>query len=266
MATAAAGARARIELGTQSTRPAVLSRIDRERQFYAIAAFVMLAITLVGFRAFLLRGHSVDDAPMTQQIVPLIVTHGLAMLTWVVLLCVQSVLIVSNRKRLHIALGTAGIFVAGAIVVFGLVVAPLSAHFNPPAYDDFGGARYFLALMWPEPVTFGLFVTIAYLYRFRPEMHRPMTLIATIGIMTGSLARLPYEKALQAMVHGSIAIAMFGQMILLGAIFVALNAAMTRRLDRYLLAGLGGQAVIVSLSSIVARTHAWDQIASLIVN
>lgn len=264
MATAA-GAQARIELAAELGRPSVLSRIDRERQFYAIAAFVMLGLTMAGFRAFLLRGHSVGDVPMTRQIVPLIVTHGVAMLSWVVLLCVQSVLIVGNRKRLHITLGTFGAFIAGAIVIFGSLVAPLSAHFNPAAYNDFGGARYFLALMWPEPATFGMFAAIAFVYRYRPEVHRPMMLIATIGIMTGSLARLPYWDALLTMVHGSVPIAMFGQMLLLGAIFVAVNAAMARRLNPYLLAGLGGQAIITSLSSIAARTQVWDQIGSLIV-
>jgi hypothetical protein len=45
--------------------------------------------------------------------------------------------------------------------------------------------------MWPAPLTFGLFAAIAFIYRFRPEVQRPMMLMATIGIMTGSLARLP---------------------------------------------------------------------------
>ncbi len=265
MATAA-DAQARFELATaESERPAALSRTDRERQFYAFAAFVMLVLTMIGFRAFLLQGRSVGGVPMTREIVLLIVMHGLAMLGWVVLLCIQSVLSVTDRRRLHVTLGTAGAFIAGAIVILGSVVAPLSVHFNPAAYNDFGGARYFLALMWPEPVTFGLFAAIGFAYRFRPEVHRPMMLIATVGIMTGSLARLPYWDALLGAVNGSVPIAMFGQMLILGAIFLAAHAAVTRRLNPYFLAGLGGQAIITSLSSIVARTHAWDQIGSLIV-
>ncbi len=150
---------------------------------------------------------------MTPQIVVLVVAHGLAMLSWMVLFCVQSALIVADRRHLHIKLGRIGAFLAGAIVIFGIAVAPLSVHYNPAACADFGGARYFLALMWPEPVAFGVFVTLALAYRVRPEVHRPMMLLATTGLMTGSLDRMPYWNALVRFVDGSIAVAMFGQML-----------------------------------------------------
>jgi hypothetical protein len=66
-------------------RQRVLGWVDRERRFYAIAAFAMLALTAVGFRDFLLRGQAAGRVPMTPQIVVLVVIHGLAMLGWVVL-------------------------------------------------------------------------------------------------------------------------------------------------------------------------------------
>ena len=76
----------------------------QERRFYAIASFALLFITLVGFRAFVLHGGSAFGK-FTTQIVGLIVVHGLAMLGWVSLLFVQSLLIVTGRPRLHVTLG-----------------------------------------------------------------------------------------------------------------------------------------------------------------
>jgi hypothetical protein len=261
----AADARARIEFVTAGPQQlAGLGRIEGERRLYLVASFAMLVITVIGFRQFLLHARSVGGVPMTPEIVGLIVMHGIAMLGWIVLLCVQSTLIVASRRRLHITLGRIGPWLAGAIVVFGVVVAPLSAHYNPPAYTDFGGARYFLALMWPEPVTFGVFAAVAFRYRHRPEVHRPMMLLATVGMMTGSLARLPYWDALLGLVHGSVAVAMFGQMLVLGAIVFVADTAIARRFDRYFLAGLGGQVIATVLSAIVARSAAWNHFAGLI--
>ncbi len=261
-----ADAKAQIELVKPvPERGREMSAAERERWFYAIAAFAMLLLTAVGFREFLLHGKSVGGAPMTAQILPLVVMHGLAMLGWVLLFCVQSTLIVANRRRLHFRLGKIGAFLAGAVVLLGVTVAPLSAHYNPAAYDDFGGARYFLALMWPEPVTFGVLVAIALAYRHRLEVHRPMMLLATVGLMTGSLGRLPYWDALLRLVGGRVAVDLFGQMLVLGAVLLVVHAAVTRRWNRYFLAGYGGQVMAVILSAAVANSAAWNRIAGLLV-
>jgi hypothetical protein len=214
----------------EPARPTKLT-VNRERRLFAAAAFAMLVLTAVGFRQFILHGRAIGGVPMTPQILALVVMHGLAMLGWVVLFCVQSTLIVANRQRLHLVLGKVGAWLAGAIVILGLAVAPLSVHYNPAAYDDFGGARYFLALMWPEPLTFGVLVAVALAYRHRPEVHRPMMLLATVGLMTGPLTRWPYWDTLVRFGNGSVAAAMFGQMLALGATLLVVHAlSITRKL------------------------------------
>ncbi len=241
------------------------SALDQERRFYAVAAFAMLAITVIGFRQFILHGRATGGVPITPQILGLVIMHGLAMLGWVILLCIQSTLIVTKRTRFHIALGRTGALLAGMIVLFGLAVAPLSVHFNPAEYADFGGGRYFLALMLPEPLTFGALAAVAFVYRFRREIHRPMILLATLVLMTGPLTRWPYWDEVVRAVNGNIAVAMFGEMLVLGAVLFVIHAAVTRRASAYFAAGYACVAVVSIWSSLIARSAAWDQIARLVV-
>ena len=260
--TADAGSGLRV---VEAERPKDQSTLDQERRFYAVAAFAMLAITAVGFRQFLLHGKATGGEPMTPQIVGLVVVHGLAMLGWVVLLCVQCTLVVASRRRLHVRLGKIGAFLAGAVVILGVMVAPLSAHYNPASYADFGGARYFLGLIWAEPVTFGVFVTVGIAYRARPEVHRPMVLLGTVGLMAGPFSRVPYWDPLVRFADGSIAVAMFGQTLALGAILLLAHLITTRRTNRYFLAGYCGLAIASTISAVVARSAAWNHVAGLIV-
>ena len=92
---------------------------------------------------------------MTTQIIPLIVAHGLAMSGWVILFLVQSILILTGRRRLHLVIGPLGGVLAAAIVILGTTVAPLSVQFSPQIYATLGGPRPFLATMFVQMLSFG---------------------------------------------------------------------------------------------------------------
>lgn len=121
-------------------------------------------------------------------------------------------------------LGRMGAVLAAAIVLLGLPVVLLSAHYNPAIYTDFGGARFFLPLMLASPLMFGALVAVGIAYRRRPEVHR----------------------------------------LLLGALLFVLHAAMTRRTSRYYAVGYASLAVGSLLSVVVAHSTTWNQIAALV--
>src|SRR5579859_1787674 len=73
---------------------------DPDRLFYVIAAVMMLIFTAGGFRRFYLHGKA-PWGELTHQIFPLVVIHGIAMSSWVVVFFVQSVLILRGYRRLH---------------------------------------------------------------------------------------------------------------------------------------------------------------------
>ena len=171
---------------------AALRRLAAERLFYVIAGCVMLVATVVGFRLFLAHGKGFGGGEITHQIFPLVVVHGLAMFSWVVVFLLQSILILNGNPRLHMRIGVGGAVLAGVMVPLGSVSAILSARYNPDIYQLLGGPRFFLATMLGEMLSFGVLVGVAVIHRRRPEIHRPMMLLASLMIISGSLGRCPY--------------------------------------------------------------------------
>jgi hypothetical protein len=226
------------------------------------AAGLMLVITAVGFRFFILHGKGLGGGEITKQIVPLIVAHGFAMFGWVVLFFVQSVFILVGNRRLHMVIGPAGAVLAAAIVILGSTVASLSVHFNPSLYQPFGGARFFLALMFGEMLTFGGLVATGMLYRRRAEIHRPMMLLATALITGAALGRVPYMADLL----GTVApLYQHNLTLSLGALLFLLHWAMTGRADRWFAASYAGLGLACLATVAVGNTAQWNQIAGLMV-
>ncbi len=117
---------------TQSQiQSAVVRTVQSERLFYVIAGIVMLIATMAGFRLFLAQGKGFGGGEITSQIVPLVVIHGLAMFSWIILFLVQSIFILNGNRRLHMRIGVFGAALAGVMVVLGSATAILSTHHNP---------------------------------------------------------------------------------------------------------------------------------------
>jgi hypothetical protein len=231
-----------------------------DRLFYIIAASLMVIFTAGGFRNFYLHGKA-PWGDMTSQILPLIVVHGLAMTSWVVFFLIQSILIQSGNRRLHMVIGPAGGVLALAIVILGTVVAPLSVRFRPEIYLPFGGPRPFLATMFAEMILFGAFVGIALAYRRRPEIHRPMMLVATLAILSGSLGRFPYVEDLAARPP----LYAWWPPLLFGGLLFLLQWAMSRAANRWYFLGYAGIVIGALLSVAVGNTAVWNQIAAAFV-
>lgn len=231
-----------------------------DRLFYVIAASLMLVFTAEGFRNFYLHGRA-PWGNMTAQIVPLIVAHGLAMSSWVILFLVQSVLIRTGRRKLHLVIGPLGGVLAGAIVILGTTVAPLSTHFSPQVYAGIGGARPFLAMMWIQMLSFGTLVGIGLVYRRRAEIHRPMMLLATIVIQTGALGRCPYIENIAALAP----LYVWGPVLLLGGLLFLLQWGTSRAANRWYLIGYAGMAIAAFASIGVGNSAVWNRMVSAIV-
>jgi hypothetical protein len=243
------------------TQSAVLRTVRSERLFYVVAGSVMLIATVVGFRSFLIHGKGIGGSEITRQIVPLVIVHGLAMFSWISLFLVQSIFIMNGNRRLHMRIGVAGAVLAGAMVILGSVTAILSTRYSPEGYQVFGGAKFFLATMLGEMLAFGTLVAIAVIYRRRAEIHRPMMLLASLMIISGSLGRLPYI--------GNFAIMpplyVLGPALVLGALFLVLHSVMIRGVSRWY--ALGYSAIVVASFAFIVVGHSslWNQIAGAIV-
>lgn len=241
-------------------RSAAARTLQAERLFYVIAGSVMLIATVVGFRAFIAHGKGFAG-DITRQIVPLVVVHGLAMFSWIVLFPAQSVLVWRGNRRLHMRIGVAGAVLAGVMVVLGTTTASLSAKNNPAPYQFLGGARFFLATMVGEMLCFGAFVATAVIYRRRLEIHRPMMLMASLMIISGSLSRCPYIEnfAIKPPLY------VLGPALVFGALCFVLQWAMTRTVNRWYALGYLGFVAASVMFIVVGHSSLWNQIAGAIV-
>jgi hypothetical protein len=235
-------------------------RINPDRLFYVVAAGMMLIFTAGGFRRFYLHGRA-PWGEMTNQIVPLVVAHGLAMTGWVLTFLLQSILILTGRRRLHMVIGPLGGVLAAAIVILGSTVAPLSVHFSPQIYAPLGGPRPFLAMMFVQMLSFGTFVGIGLVYRRKPEIHRPMMLLATIVIQSGALGRFPYIENLTAFPP----LYVWGPVLLFGGLLFFLQWGMSRTLNRWYLMGYAGMVMASFISVGVGHTALWNRTFSAFI-
>jgi hypothetical protein len=247
---------------TQSQgQSAVVRTLQPERLFYVVAGSVMLIATVVGFRLFLAHGKGFGGGEITRQIFPLVVVHGIAMFSWIVLFLVQSIFILNGNRRLHMRMGMAGAVLAGAIVILGSTAAILSAHHNPELYQPLGGARFFLATMLGEMLSFGTLVGIAVIYRRRAEIHRPMMLLASLMIISGALGRCPYIADFAAMPP----LYVLGPALVLGALFLVLQWGMMRAVSRWYAFGYTAVVIASFIFIVVGHSSLWNQTAGAVV-
>jgi hypothetical protein len=244
----------------ETTMPSVSAADHRsrlsERRFYVVAALAVLVVSAIGFRSFYLQGKGFGGNPLTPQIVPLILVHALAMSSWVLLFLLQSALILAGNRRLHMILGSLGGFLAVAVVVLGSAMGILSAHFNPRAYEMFGGPRFFLIEMLTEILLFGILVGIAIAHRRRAEIHRPLMLLATVVILSGALARCPIVSDLAAMPP----LYAYAPVLIFGASLFLLQWGMTGRIDRSYLLGYAGITATFLLSVPLGKSLLWKEV------
>jgi hypothetical protein len=232
---------------------AAVGRKAGERRFYTGAAIVALLVVFSGFaRTYYLKG-----AFGTPDLTPLKHLHGLVMTTWFALFFVQARLVATGHTRLHRKLGVAGVGVAALVVIVGTATAIVGARNGatpgPPPL-------VFLAIPLGDMAVFLTLFSAAIHYRKRSDFHKRLMLVATLGILTAAIARIPLD-----FLHDGGLPAFFGTTDLLLLAVVAYDTVRNRRLHPAFIAGL-----LVVIGSQVARfliagTPQWTSFARWLI-
>lgn len=243
---------------------APVSRERIERMFYFLSACLLFLIVMLGFQQFYLHGKATGGGPITPQIVPLVFLHGILMSAWIIGFVLQSGLIVSGNRKLHMSLGVAGAVIAACLVIVGLTTAFASVHYNPDSYKGIWGARRFLSLMLLNILGFGTLAGIGLIYRRRPEVHRPMMFLATLFVAgPAGFFRISWINGpVMASVHSILA--PWVPMLTVGAVLVIVKLLVTRTWDKYFAAGFAGIALACLLQVFVSGTAWWYRLAGLV--
>lgn len=239
---------------------------DRARFFYSGAAILLLVLMFLGFQQFYLHGRAFPNRPLTPPIRTLLIAHGIAMTTWMLLLVVQPLLVVNGKRRLHMTLGKVGAVSAAFTFVLGFKLGIAAAHVAPPELRRWNMPnKQFMAVPIISITIFAIFVTIGVLNRRRPAIHRPMMLLATLAAMPAALNRIDALNSLYSQTIWGTIFGPFFISLLIGAVFFVIKWALTRKFDAYFATGWAFLVAVSAGIMKLATTDTWNSIATVLL-
>lgn len=232
------------------------------RAFYSLAAALNLLVTFVGFMPFYTSGRGQNDRVIAPEIFTLVAVHGLAITAWYVLSLAQALLIATGNRRLHMKLGWSAVGLGIVIITSGVMVAIRSVQ-SAPGLVIFGMAYPdFLLVMFAEIAAFAAFLVTGLMTRKQPEIHRSMMLLASLSLLLGATARMPF---LTELFGGDNVLGFTGPVFALGLGILLLRLVVTRTLDRWFAAGHAWMMITYLGAEQLSRTDTWRHLATSIL-
>lgn len=238
-----------------AVRPAPLRGNRAEHRFYSLVAVGAILVVFAGFaRTFYLK-QAFGTPPLTQ----LQLVHGLVMTSWFVLFIVQTQLVAAGRTDLHRRLGVFGALLALAVLILGPTVAVTAARLGH-APSPGPPPLVFLAIPLSDMLVFAILVGSALWFRRRSDIHKRLMLLATVGVLTAAIARIPLP-----LIHDRGILGFAGLTILIVVSCAAYDTIRNKRLHPAFL--WGGLLIIVMwpLRLWLAGTPQWMQFATWLV-
>jgi hypothetical protein len=240
--------------------------LNAEGKFFTGMAAAMLVTVFVGFAPtyYLLpwfNGVTTRGVAGAAALTPLVHVHALVFSGWLILFIAQTGLVAARRTDIHRALGGAGLALAGAVTVIGLVTAISAGRrgSSPPGWDD----RAFLLVPVTSVLLFAGFVAAGFVRRRRADWHKRLMLLGTIAMLVPALARIMNMIALPFLPRG-----VAGGLILVNLFLLALIAFDLKRLRRVHPATLWGIAIFLitwPARLMLGETGPWQAFAAALI-
>jgi hypothetical protein len=222
---------------------------------YAWVALAAAVIIFAGFaRTFYLR--SISGAPPLSA---LLLVHGIVMTTWIVLFFAQVRLVVVKRAALHRRLGVFGLVVAVLVLCVG-VAATVDAGRRGVSPAAGVPPLTFMAIPLFDLPVFAVLVGVALWKRHRPDIHKRLMLLATLGLLTPGIARIP----LGIIQQGGPPV-FFGLSFLLVAGCIAIDTMRSRRVHPAFMWGAALMVFMLPVRLLISETAVWARFARWLV-
>lgn len=238
----------------QQATPATARR-RRERIFYLGMSLAVLITVFAGFApTYYLR-------PLftAKPLMPLLHLHGIVFTSWLLLFLTQTTLVAAHRTDIHRRLGIAGGVIAVLMVVIGVTTALVRAKQGATPIPG-ASPLPFLVIPLGDMFVFAILISAGFYFRRRPDVHKRLMMLATIGILAAAIARLPFA----IMQAGPPAFFGFTDLFVLAC--VAYDLITLRRIHRA--TALGAILIVASqpLRLLIGGTHAWFVFAGWLTN
>jgi hypothetical protein len=153
--------------------------------FYFWAAAGMMMVALAGFAP-------IFWIPLAQGLperFPLYAVHGMLCYGWIALVMYQAWLVRAGRVARHRDIGLAGVSLATALVIFGLVTTAHAVH-RTMAAGHGEGAKPFMIVTAGELTGFTVFLVAGLFNMRRAEWHKRFLIAGTNWLLPAPVARL----------------------------------------------------------------------------
>ena len=188
--------------------------------------------------------------------------HGLAITAWYVLSLVQSLLITVSNRRLHMKLGWCAVGLGVVITLTGVMVALRSVQGAPEFVFFSMPYPEFLLVMFAEIAAFTVFLIAGLVTRKRPATHRSMMLLASLSLLLGATARIPF---LTELFGGDNPMGFYGPVFALGTLFLLVRYLVTRTCDTRFATGHALMMIAYFGAEQLSRTATWRHLATTLL-
>jgi len=189
-------------------------------KFFLGMAIAAMATVFLGFaptyylKSFTHTAVYPNGLPVSPSLPAVIHVHAVLFSAWILLFVCQTFLIAADRPHVHRRLGVAGAVLALLMVVVGVMTAMKGARdgWNPGGpYPD---SLAFMIVGLFDVLIFAGFVTAGLYFRRRPELHKRLMLLGTVGgLMWPAITRMPYVAGRPILMFG-----LLGALVLASAV------------------------------------------------
>jgi len=158
-----------------------------DKYFYFAMSLLVAGIVVWGFN------HTVDQNLFHPAVPrPLILWfHGGAFSTWVLFFIFQSTLVRTHNVKWHRFFVWFGAGLAAVMVPLGITTSIVMGRFDIHTLHE-SGVDAFLIVPWYDMVAFPVLISLAILWRKKPEFHRRLIFIATCCLLDAAFGRQDY--------------------------------------------------------------------------
>lgn len=155
-----------------------------DKYFYFAMSLLFPLIVVWGFSRTVNQNlfHAAPPRPL------ILWFHGMAFSTWVVFFIFQSVLVRTHNVKWHRFFGWFGAALGAGMVPLGITTSIVMGRFDTYRLH-LPDAEPFLIVPFYDMAVFGTLVTLAIVWRKKPERHRRLLFIATCGLLDAAFGR-----------------------------------------------------------------------------
>lgn len=224
-----------------------------ERVFYSGMAIVLCVCVFIGFSPTYFQAGMLR-APLPS---PILHVHGAVFTLWMLLFVAQAAFISARRVQWHRSFGTVAFCLPPIMIVLGVIAAIDALHRGVkigPLEPAVSAAIPLIGI-----VGFTIVIYAAWRARRRPDAHKRLILIATMGLVAAAFGRFPWGRIGLPPAAGAVT----GLGILL-LILIIYELITIRRVHRSTMWAAPVVFFTVALAVPIGMTPAWHAFAELL--